>query len=136
MPSNRIERINEDIQRTLASLLRDIKDPRLNQGIVSVSSVDTTADLKHAKVYLSVFSLTSESEFLKGLKSASGFLRRELARSLSLRNTPELIFEIDKSIERGAKINELLQSLDITDSNNEGGDDDKYDGDNYDDDDS
>jgi len=137
MPSNRIERINEDIQRTLASLLRNIKDPRLNQGMVSVSSVITTSDLKYARVYLSVFGLESESEYLKGLKSASGFLRRELARSLSLRNTPELIFEIDKSIERGAKINELLHSLDIPESpdisvsadipetDNQGGEDDK-----------
>ena len=123
MPSNRIERINEDIQRTLASLLRNTKDPRLNQGLVSVTSVETTADLKYARVFLSVFDLNSESEYRKGLKSASGFLRRELARALSLRNTPELIFEIDKSIERGAKISTLLRSVKTPENKSEEGDD-------------
>ena len=113
MPTNRIERINEDIQRVLATSLRNIKDPRINQGIISITSVDTTGDLRYAKVYLSVYGLTSEKELKKGLKSASGFLRRELGLSLSLRYTPELIFELDKSIERGSRINTILSGLDI-----------------------
>ena len=113
MPSNRIERINEDVQRILATLLRNIKDPRINQGMISVTAVDTTGDLRQAKVFLSVYGLKSEKEFMKGLKSASGFLRRELGQSLSLRFTPELTFELDKSIEHGSRINTILNNLDI-----------------------
>ena len=110
---NRIQRINEDIQRVLSSLLHNIKDPRVNQGIVSITSVDTSGDLRQARVFFSAYGLESEKEFLKGLKSASGFLRHELGRSLSLRYTPELIFELDKSIERGARISTILNDLDI-----------------------
>ena len=113
MANTRLPRINEDIQRVLASLLRDIKDPRVKQGMISVTAVDTTSDLRYARVFLSVFGLNSEKEFMKGLKSASGYLRGELGRSLSLRYTPELIFELDKSIERGARINTILSDLDI-----------------------
>ena len=111
--SNKIQRINEDIARVLATLLRNIKDPRVNQGMISVTAVDTTNDLHQAKVFLSVFGLKSDKEFMKGLKSATGYLRRELGRSLSLRHTPELQFELDKSIERGARITTILSNLDI-----------------------
>ena len=111
--SNKINRINEDIQRVLASRMRDIKDPRINQGMISVTAVDTTSDLRHAKVYLSVYGLKSEKEFFKGLKSASGYLRHEIGQTLSLRYTPELQFELDRSIERGAKINSILSALEI-----------------------
>lgn len=108
--NNRILRINEDIQRELATLLRGIKDPRIkNQGMISVTAVDTSSDLGQAKVYLSVYNLQSRKEFLAGLKSAAGHLRYELGHALSLRHTPELKFEIDESIERGARINELLK---------------------------
>jgi len=110
---NKINRINEDIQRVLAVHLRGIKDPRIQQGMISVTAVDTTGDLSHAKVYLSVYGLQSEKEFKKGLKSASGYLRRELGQSLSLRHTPELEFILDKSIEHGAKINSILSTLEI-----------------------
>jgi len=115
MQTKRIERINEDVQRELASLLRTIKDPRINQSMISVTAVDTSSDLSRAKVYLSVLELKSEKEFMKGLKSASGFLRRELGQALSLRHTPELIFELDKSIQHGARINTLLNTLEIPD---------------------
>ena len=113
MPANKIQRTNEDIQRVMSTLLRNIKDPRIKQGMISVTSVDTTSDLRQAKVYLSVYDIKSEKEFMKGLKSASGFLRRELGQSLSLRYTPELIFELDKSIEYGSKINTILSGLEI-----------------------
>ena len=113
MQSKKIQRANEDIQRVLAVLLRNIKDPRVKQGMISVTGVDTTSDLRHTKVFLSVYGLQSEKDFMKGLKSASGFLRRELGQSLSLRYTPELEFELDKSIERGARISTLLNDLDI-----------------------
>jgi len=111
--SNKLQRINEDIQRVLSVHLRNIKDPRVRQGMISVTAVQTTSDLRHAKVYLSVFNLESEKEFIKGLKSASGFLRHELGQSLNLRYTPELQFELDKSIEHGAKISTILSDLEI-----------------------
>ena len=111
MPANKLQRINEDIQRAVAALLRNIKDPRLNQGMVSVTAVDTTGDLRQATVYLSVYGMNSEKDFKAGLKSAAGYLRRELGQVLSLRYTPELLFELDESIEHGAKINAILNTL-------------------------
>ena len=114
MASNKLQRTNEDIQRVLSDLLRSIKDPRVNQGLVSITGVETTGDLRWCKVYLSVLGLSNEKELMKGLKSASGWLRRELSHSLSLRYTPELVFQLDRSIETGAHINSILNSLDIT----------------------
>ena len=113
MPSNKLARTNEDIQLVISKLLREIKDPRVNQGMISVTRVETTGDLKYSKIWLSVMGLQNEKEFKKGLKSASGWLRRELGSSLKLRNTPELVFELDHSIEYGAHINELLSGLNI-----------------------
>ena len=111
--SKKIQRVNEDIQRVLATLLRNTKDPRVKQGMISVTAVDTTNDLHHAKIFLSVYGLESEKELSKGLKSASGYLRRELGQALDLRHTPELEFILDKSIEHGAKINNILNDLDV-----------------------
>ena len=113
MPSNRIGRINEEIQRELSDLLRTLKDPRVQKTMVSVTHVDTTADLRYAKVFVSVYDKSLSKEVLKGLKSSGGYLRHELASRLSLRYTPELVFELDHSIEYGAHINELISSLDI-----------------------
>jgi len=117
--SKSILRINEDIQRELSALLRNIKDPRVNQGMISITSVDTSGDLGQTKVYLSVYDLKSEKEFMKGLKSASGHLRYELGRALSLRHTPELHFVLDNSLERGANIASILNNLDISDNEDE-----------------
>ena len=79
MASNRIGRINEEIQRELADQLRRLKDPRVSQvGMVSITRVDTTGDLRYSKIYVSVLDKNQERDVLKGLKSASGFLRREL----------------------------------------------------------
>ncbi len=112
MASNRIGRINDDIQRVLADRLRSVKDPRVSgQGMITVTRVETTGDLRYAKVWLSVFDLKDEKEFKKGLKSASGWLRREVGSALTLAYTPELVFEIDHSIEYGAKISGILEGL-------------------------
>lgn len=111
--SNKIFRTNEEIQRVLSTLLRQIKDPRVNQGMLSITRVDTTGDLRYSKVYFSVLGIADEKELKKGLKSASGWLRRELGQALSLRYTPELVFEIDRSIEQGAHINRIISGLDI-----------------------
>ena len=112
MPSNRIGRINEEIQRELADQLRHLKDPRVSSGMVSVTRVDTTGDLRYARVYVSALDKSQEKEILKGLKSASGFLRRELGRALQLRYTPELQFIADDSIQYGAHILEVLRDPD------------------------
>ena len=108
MSSNRIHRINDEIQRELASQIRNLKDTRVS-GMVSITRVDTTNDLRYARVYVSVLEKTREADVLKGLKSASGFLRRELGHALQLRYTPELQFTGDDSIQHGAHILELLR---------------------------
>ena len=112
MASNRIGRINEEIQRELASLIPTVKDPRVT-GMISVTAVDTTPDLKYAKVYISVLDKSDCEQVLKGLKSAAGYLRRELGRALNLRSTPELSFIRDDSIDHGAHILEMLRNPDI-----------------------
>ena len=114
MPSNRIGRINEEIQRELSSLIRTVKDPRVAEaGMVSVTAVETTQDLKYAKIFVSVLDKSASAQALKGLKSASGWLRRELGRALNLRNTPELTFYQDDSMAKGAKILEMLRDPEV-----------------------
>ena len=112
MASNRIGRINEEIQREMSSLIRTVKDPRVS-GLISVTSVDTTPDLKFCKLYISVLDKSDVDQVLKGLKSASGYLRRELGRTLNLRNTPELTFVRDDSIDHGAHILDMLRNPEV-----------------------
>ena len=111
MASNRSGRINEEIQRELSSLIRTVKDPRVH-GLVSITAVDTTPDLRYAKIFVSVLDKSDVKEVVKGLRSAGGYLRRELGRSLQLRYTPELTFVADDSIAEGAHILELIEKLD------------------------
>ena len=113
MPSNRIGRTNDDIQRALANILRTVKDPRLGKSMLSITGVETTSDLRYAQIYISSLSIENEKELLKGLKSASGYLRHELGQVLTLRYTPELQFHIDRTIEQGAHISKIIHSLDI-----------------------
>lgn len=105
-------RINEEISREIGDILHSVKDPRVGAAFISIVNVDTTADLKYSKIRFSVYSGDSK-EVLKGLKSASGYIRRELAARLNLRMTPELTFIPDTSIEHGAHISALIESLDI-----------------------
>ena len=107
--STRMGRINDDIQLALSSLLRQVKDPRVQQGLISVTRVETTGDLRYAKVWLSVLGQVDERELKRGLKSCGPWLRRELGAALSLRYTPELQFIADDSIEYGAHILEMLR---------------------------
>jgi len=117
MASNRKGRINEELQRELSALIRTLKDPRVQQSMVSVTKVEATGDLRYAKVYISVLDKDKSKETIKGLKSAAGFLRREIGSRLQLRYTPELIFEEDDSIAYGARMFDLLRKLDVhTDS--------------------
>ena len=116
MPSNRIDRINEEIQRELSAQIRRLKDPRVSRvGMVSITRVDTTGDLRYARVYVSALDKSQEKDVLKGLKSAAGFLRRELGQSLRLRYTPELQFIGDDSIAHGAHILEVLRQVEQAD---------------------
>ena len=114
MASNRIGRINEEIQREISAQIRRLKDPRVSgTGMVSVTRVDTTGDLRYSRIYISVLNKEQEKDVLKGLKSASGFLRRELGSALRLRYTPELQFISDDSMEYGAHILELLHNVEV-----------------------
>ena len=109
MPSNRLGRINEEIQRELAALIPTVKDPRVT-GLISITRVETTPDLHFAKIYVSMLDKSDANNVVKGLKSAGGYLRRELSRALNLRHTPELIFD---SIDHGAHILELLRDPNV-----------------------
>ena len=111
MATNRLNRINEDIQRELSVLIPRVKDPRVQQGMVTVTGVETTPDLRYAKVYLSILGEVNERELRRGLRSAGPWLRRELGGSLTLRYTPELIFERDRSIEQGARLSKLIEDV-------------------------
>ena len=124
MASNRIGRINEEIQRELSDLLRELKDPRVHKTMLSITRVETTPDLRYAKIYVSLLDKEYTKETLAGLKSSAGYLRRELGRSLQLRYTPELHWQPDDSITHGAHILEILSKLDIPeDSEDEAADD-------------
>ena len=113
MASNRIGRVNEDMQRELSALLRNLKDPRVQKTMISITRVETTSDLRYAKVFVSFLDKDCAKDGLKGLKSASGYLRREIGSSLNLRYTPELVWEEDHSITYGAHILDILSTLDI-----------------------
>lgn len=109
MASNRIGRINEEIRHELSALLRTLKDPRVQSGMVTITHVDTTSDLRYCRVFVSVLDKSQEKDAVRGLKSAAGYLRRELGARMSLRYTPELQFTADDSIEYGAHILEVLR---------------------------
>ena len=112
MAGDRIGRINEEIQRELASLIPMVKDPRVT-GMISVMAVDTTTDLRYAKVFISILDKSDEQQVMRGLKSASGWLRRELGHRLQLRYTPELSFVLDESIDKGAHILAMLRDPNV-----------------------
>ena len=120
MASHKIERATEDIRRELTAIFRELKDPRVNQAFLSIVRVEVTNDLSYCTVYVSAIEgIDRAKEALKGLKSASGFIRRELGRRLKLRHVPELIFNATDSIEYSANISRILNSLDISDDSEE-----------------
>ena len=112
MPAySRIDRISEEVRKELSSIIRDLKDPRI-KTVVSVVNVTVTKDLKFAKAYISVFGdEKTQKGVMDALKSASGFIRREIGHRINLRITPEFTFVLDDSIEYGAHINEVLKNL-------------------------
>lgn len=111
MASNRIGRINEEIRKELSAALRTVKDPRVSEGMITVTRVDTTSDLRYARIYVSALQCNDEKALLKGLKSAAGYLRRQLGQAIDLRYTPELQFFMDDSIAHGAHILDLLSHV-------------------------
>lgn len=107
----RTDRISEEIKRALSDIIRELKDPRIPL-MTSVVAVDVSGDLRYAKALVSIMGDgETKAGALKGLKSASGFIRRELGSRVRLRTTPEVIFEVSDSIEHGAHINELLHKI-------------------------
>lgn len=111
MAKDRINKINEEVLRELSQIIRELKDARIPM-ITSVVAVDVTNDLSYAKAYISVFGdEQTQKKAIEGLKSASGFVRREIGRRLQLRHTPEFIFELDHSVEYGSKINQIINDL-------------------------
>ncbi len=116
MPSHKIERTTEDIRRELTAIFRELKDPRVSGAFLSIVRVEVTNDLSYCTVYVSAIEgLDRAREAVKGLKSAGGFIRRELGHRLRLRHVPELIFNATDSIEYSANISRILNSLDIPD---------------------
>lgn len=110
--NNRINKINDEIKKQLSEIIRsEIKDPRVS-FMTSVLKVETTTDLKHCKVFISVLGdETQKEDALKGLKNASGFIRKQIATKINLRCTPEFYFFFDDSIEYSDKINRILNQI-------------------------
>ncbi len=112
----KIERVNSEIQKELATLIRgEINDPRLDGAMISVMRVETTQDLKYAKVFVSILGGTDTKEIMAVLKNCAGFLKKQLFHRLKVRAVPELLFHLDNSVEYGIKINSILKTLNIQD---------------------
>ncbi len=120
MAKHRQGRINDEIQKEIAMILRDVKDPRVSGAFISITGADVTPDLKYAKIYYSSL-MGDKKEVKKGLAAASGFIRGQIARRMNLRITPEITFVEDNSIEYGAKISKILEGITITDPDDEEG---------------
>ena len=110
MPKYKRQRVNDSVMQEVSLILRDVKDPRV--GMITVTGAEVSGDLKYAKIYFSAFD-ADVKETVKGLKSASGFIRSQLALRLNLRSTPELTFVHDNSVSHGADIAAILKTLDI-----------------------
>jgi len=112
MPNHRTARISEEIKRELSQMIREeVKDPRV-KGLISVTHVEATNDMRYAKVFVSILSDAETSKLtMQVLEKAAGYLRSELAKRLQLRYTPELLFKSDSSLAYGSKINQILSEI-------------------------
>jgi ribosome-binding factor A len=119
MANYRRGRINEEMQREVAKILREVKDPRVSKAFISVTGAEVTPDLKFAKIYYSAYN-ADKKEVKAGLRAASGFIRGQISKNLNLRITPELTFVEDGSIEYGAKISKILEGITFTDDEENG----------------
>ena len=112
MSNNRMQKVNEELKREIGTIISTkMNNANLRRGLISVTDVDTTPDFKFAKVYVSMINIGNKKEALKALKKSSGFIRTEVARKVNLRNTPELIFLFDESIEYGDRIDNILKDI-------------------------
>ncbi len=118
MANYRRGRINDEMQKEIASILREVKDPRVSGAFISVTAVEVAPDLRNASVYYSVLS-GDKKEIAKGLKSSAGFIRGQIARRMNLRMTPELAFIEDNSIAYGAHISKILSGIEISEETEE-----------------
>ena len=110
MASYRIDKINEQVRETLTDILRTVKDPRVSKAFVSVTAADVSKDLSTAKIYYGVIG-GNDKDVADGLRSASGYIRSELASRVNLRVTPKLIFIKDDSTEKAVRISEILRDI-------------------------
>ena len=113
MPENqaRLGRIEEEYRKELSQIIGyELKNPNVT-GLISVTKVKVSNDLKYARVYVSILNAKNLKDTLAGLKKSSGFIRSELAKRVNLRNTPELVFELDDSLEYGSKIDTILKEI-------------------------
>lgn len=112
MAGYRIDRVSEDIKREIIAVIRELKDPRVMDKMLTVVRVEVSSDASYAKVYISAMEgLETSKEAVKGLKSATGYIRREVGKRLHLRKTPELNFVADDSIEHGMNIVKMMDDL-------------------------
>ena len=114
MAKHRQGRINDEFQKEVAMILRDVKDPRVSGAFISVTGAEVTPDLKYAKVYYSAL-MGDKKEVRRGLLSSAGFIRGQVAKRMNLRITPEITFIEDSSIEYGAKISKILEGITYSD---------------------
>lgn len=122
MAKYRRGRINDEMQKAVAEIIRGVKDPRVSGSFISITGADVTADLKYAKIYYSVLGVNEpekKKDIAKGLKSSSGYIRGKISVMLNLRITPELTFVEDTSINYGAHIASLLEGITYADDKNE-----------------
>ncbi len=118
MAKYRQGRINDEFQKEVAMILRDVKDPRVSGAFISITAAEVTPDLKYAKVYYSAL-MGDKKDVKKGLLSSAGFIRGQIAKRMNLRITPEITFIEDGSIEYGAKISKILEGITITEPDGE-----------------
>ena len=114
MAKHRQGRINDEFQKEVAMILREVKDPRVAGAFISVTAAEVTPDLKFAKVYYSSL-MGDKKEVKRGLASSAGFIRGQIAKRMNLRITPEITFVEDSSIEYGAKISKILEGITYSD---------------------
>ncbi|MDD2628036.1 MAG: 30S ribosome-binding factor RbfA [Clostridia bacterium] len=111
---NKLGRIEEDIKYYLSKILTEkVKNPNID-GMISITKVGVTKDLKYAKVFLSIFGAKDSNNVLKEIEKSKGYIKRELSLVLKARNIPELVFEKDNSMEYGSRMNEIIENLNIT----------------------
>jgi ribosome-binding factor A len=122
MASNKLARTNDDIQFVLSALLRNVKDPRISGKMISVTRVETTGDLRYAKIFISVLEDDRRDDLMDALKNAKGYIRRSLGKRMIIRYTPELIFVSDKNIEYGVHIAKVLADTVKTEAASDGSD--------------